>query len=151
MQLDLQSLTSMPFAQPHFFCEKITRDPNDAAHEELWFIFKDSKLLVNQDGQPLQAKELPLKHSVYLGVLDHLHIYAGEAVDAQIPYTSSWEDIRSLVGKLDETLLALAGKASQLILWERTHQFCGQCGHPTTKKKAGARQGMSDMPTPFLP
>ena len=40
-----------PFARPHLFCEKIQRDDTDAAHNELWFIFKDFKLLVDQNIQ----------------------------------------------------------------------------------------------------
>lgn len=123
-----------PFATPHLFCEKIERDGSDS-RGELWFIFKDSKLLVNRDtGKPFQEKTVSLRFDLYLGIFDNLHVYAGEAIDAKTPYNATWEDIRSLFGKLSDTLLALAGKASQLILWERTHQFCGQCGNKTTKK-----------------
>lgn len=124
-----------PFAIPHLFSEKIERDPTDA-YDELWFIFKNSKLLVNQDtGKPSQERSIPLEFSLYLGVFKNLHIYAAEASDAKGPYNTTWEDVRSLFGKFNDTLLALAAKASQLILWERTHQFCGQCGNKTKNKQ----------------
>jgi NAD+ diphosphatase len=39
--------------------------------------------------------------------------------------------LRRLYGRLDESLIWLAGRAVQLVDWERTHQFCGRCGAPT--------------------
>lgn len=136
MKTNLEASTVLtPFTTSYLFCEKIERDDTDAS-DEFWFIFKNSKLLVNQDtGKPLQEKAISLEFSLYLGVFNNLHIYAGEAVDAKAPYNARWEDIRSLFGKLSDTSLALAGKASQLLLWERTHQFCGQCGNKTAKRR----------------
>ena len=33
-----------------------------------------------------------------------------------------------ILGRVDEALFALAGRAAQLLDWERDHQFCGRCG-----------------------
>ena len=33
-----------------------------------------------------------------------------------------------ILGRVDEQLFALAGRASQLLDWERDHQYCGRCG-----------------------
>jgi NAD+ diphosphatase len=41
--------------------------------------------------------------------------------------------LRSLFGKLDDAMLALAGRAFQIADWARTHQFCGVCGAPTAR------------------
>ncbi|MEM1114046.1 MAG: NAD(+) diphosphatase [Pseudomonadota bacterium] len=35
-----------------------------------------------------------------------------------------------ILGRVEEPLFALAGRASQLLSWERDHQFCGRCGSP---------------------
>ena len=35
-----------------------------------------------------------------------------------------------ILGRVDESLFALAGRAAQLLAWERDHQFCGRCGQP---------------------
>ena len=35
-----------------------------------------------------------------------------------------------ILGRVDEQLFALAGRASQLLDWERDHQYCGRCGNP---------------------
>lgn len=40
--------------------------------------------------------------------------------------------LRALFGAMDESLLAVAGRAFQIAEWARTHRFCGQCGSPTT-------------------
>jgi len=35
-----------------------------------------------------------------------------------------------LLGRVDDGLFALAGRAAQLLDWERDHAFCGRCGSP---------------------
>lgn len=37
-------------------------------------------------------------------------------------------NLYQVLGRIDEQLFALAGRASQLLAWERDHQFCGRCG-----------------------
>ncbi|QIB67442.1 NAD(+) diphosphatase [Kineobactrum salinum] len=37
-------------------------------------------------------------------------------------------NLYQLLGRGDESLFALAGRASQLLAWERDHQYCGRCG-----------------------
>ena len=39
--------------------------------------------------------------------------------------------LRVLWSDLDEAVWALAGRAFQLVEWQRTHRFCGRCGHAT--------------------
>ncbi|GAB5414374.1 MAG: NAD(+) diphosphatase [Congregibacter sp.] len=37
-------------------------------------------------------------------------------------------NLYSLLGRVDDALFALTGRAAQLLAWERDHQFCGRCG-----------------------
>ncbi|MEQ8515746.1 MAG: NAD(+) diphosphatase [Chromatocurvus sp.] len=37
-----------------------------------------------------------------------------------------------LLGRVDDALFALAGRALQMLTWERDHRFCGRCGDPMT-------------------
>jgi NAD+ diphosphatase len=37
-------------------------------------------------------------------------------------------DLRGWLGRVDGPLFYLAGRAKQIIDWNRTHQYCGQCG-----------------------
>ncbi|MDR3482153.1 MAG: NAD(+) diphosphatase [Burkholderiaceae bacterium] len=43
----------------------------------------------------------------------------------------SFKKLRSLVGVLDEQLLAIAGRAYQIAEWARTHRYCGVCATET--------------------
>jgi NAD+ diphosphatase len=47
----------------------------------------------------------------------------------------SWEGLRTLFSVLEDAHFALAGRALQLVDWDRTHQFCGRCGTPTEAKR----------------
>lgn len=37
-------------------------------------------------------------------------------------------NLYQVLGRIDEQLFALAGRASQLLAWERDHKYCGRCG-----------------------
>ena len=39
-------------------------------------------------------------------------------------------NLYQILGRVEEQLFALAGRASQLLAWERDHKFCGRCGAP---------------------
>ncbi len=39
--------------------------------------------------------------------------------------------LRELYPRLGDQLFGVAGRAVQVIAWDRTHQYCGQCGAPT--------------------
>ena len=41
-----------------------------------------------------------------------------------------WRGLRSLIGVMDDALVALAGRAGQIAEWARTHRFCGACAAP---------------------
>jgi NAD+ diphosphatase len=56
------------------------------------------------------------------------------ANDAPEPLGWRFAGLRSLFFSLPEPLLALAGRASQVVEWDRTHRFCGACGTPTRNK-----------------
>jgi NAD+ diphosphatase len=56
------------------------------------------------------------------------------AEGAETPAGLSWAGLRALYTVLDDAHFALAGRALQLVAWDRTHQFCGRCGTPTQAK-----------------
>ncbi len=106
-----------------------------------WFIFNDAKLLIN----PKNDLKLPFTNSLkefsiipirehYLGTLDGHDCYVAEVK----PETSAlegmaFEDLKLLYDVLDEDIFLLAGRAIQIINWDKNHQFCGKCGTPTEK------------------
>lgn len=42
-----------------------------------------------------------------------------------------WAPLRSLVGRGDDDCFNLWGKAAQILNWQKTHRYCGSCGHVT--------------------
>lgn len=42
--------------------------------------------------------------------------------------------VRALFGLAGAEAFALAGRATQLLDWQRNHRYCGKCGRPTTRQ-----------------
>lgn len=113
-----------------------------------WFVFERDSLLVTRPepdtvGVPIRqdldiASEIPgldPKRRQYLGLLYGRPCYAAEVPkDSTTPKGMSFEKLRNLFGNLEETAYAVAGLGLQLINWDKTHRFCGQCGGPTQDK-----------------
>ena len=115
--------------------------PDDIHEPAYWFIFNKYRLLVHDDGDGLRfplvadAAELqvPVLRSQYLGHLEHgaevTHCYSGEVSQDSTPAEGmKFLGLRSLFSRLEDEMLALAGRAVQIKEWDKTHQFCGQCG-----------------------
>jgi NAD+ diphosphatase len=64
-------------------------------------------------------------HPVFLGMLDGRPCWA---VDAE-PLGGT--PLMGLWGKVDELVWTIAGRAVQLVEWDRTHRYCGRCGTAT--------------------
>ena len=107
-----------------------------------WFIFRENLLLVEllDDSAciPFNSNlsefnmSLELKQPIYFGTFDNIPCYFFEASnDLEIPKKMSFQSIRNLYGLLNEDLLWVAGRAFQLLVWDKNSQYCGRCGTPT--------------------
>ncbi len=129
----------MPFSVPETYVGTVIAAGEPDA-DSLCFVFQQSTLLVAGDPAatllPGHADlaglaTAPLRR-LYLGTLGERACYAFEyGAATEAPQDMQWQGLRSLFGRLDESLFALAGRALQFIDWDRTHQFCGRCGTPT--------------------
>jgi NAD+ diphosphatase len=73
---------------------------------------------------------------LYIGRLGGVDCWAAEAeAGREAPQGLSWLGLRALFSVLDDAHFALAGRALQLLEWDRTHQFCGRCGRPTEAQR----------------
>lgn len=106
-----------------------------------WFIFAGEKLLVRRVGDrvlvPLISgpAELGLapEREVYLGHAEEggevTRCFAAEMpAETPLPEGVDAEGLRALYPLLDEPFMGIAGRAVQLVAFDRTNQFCGQCG-----------------------
>lgn len=148
-------MIELPFRSPADFQPICFTERTGAGH---WFMFCGDKLLVEMGplerpsddlrvrARPAYARLPLLKNherlyeealrTLYLGRLGGVDCWAAElAADAPIPAGMSWEGLRPLFSVLDDDHFALAGRALQLLEWDRNHQFCGRCGAPTEAKR----------------
>jgi NAD+ diphosphatase len=74
------------------------------------------------------------EHVLPVGEMDGRACYAAEV--EQFPEIQSGEatPLRAIFHLAGVEIFALAGRATQLLDWQKNHRFCGQCGTPTIKK-----------------
>jgi NAD+ diphosphatase len=119
-----------------------TAAPEVQSSSAWWFAFLGHKLLVHIKGTSttiphlisLAAIGLAPVRVQFLGTLDGQPCYSAELLeDAVIPDGMSVQGLRELYGALDEDLYSISSRAVQIMDWDRTHQYCGRCGTPTTQ------------------
>jgi NAD+ diphosphatase len=111
------------------------------------FIFRGYRLLVvERDDGPVRLPfvvdedELGLlwQRSHYLGYVSGgeeemavTHYVAAEVADDTAPPAGmNFYGLRQLYGRLPDEQFSLAGRAVQIVDWDRTHQYCGRCATP---------------------
>jgi NAD+ diphosphatase len=115
----------------------------DEQEPSWWFVFSGNKLLVERTDQGVSIPllkgldTLPL-HALrkqYLGSMNgHPCLCAECESDIQIPSPMEFQGLRKLYGAVDEEMFWVAGRAFQIVDWDRLHQYCGRCGSLTKNK-----------------
>ena len=144
-------MTELPFCRPSDFEHAVACE---APGRGYWFVFRGDQLLVEMGplerpsddlrvrARPAWARLPHREHDGWLGCEPLRRLYLGlhkggqcwaaeMPKDAAPPAGLSWEGLRTLFSVLDDAHFALAGRALQLVDWERNHQFCGRCGART--------------------
>jgi NAD+ diphosphatase len=96
------------------------------------FAFFEGQLLLPEDESPLPATPTlmdPAGH--YLGRLDGLDAWTRLA--EAVPPGWRAVPLRAAMMALPSHQAVLAGRAAQILDWDRTHRFCGVCGTPTER------------------
>jgi NAD+ diphosphatase len=152
-------VSELPFSSPQGYVHSTEAGEAGEGH---WFVFLRDRLLVEvgpPSERPSGDARVPVRPSwarlpygaapgplaqpplrtLYLGRLGGRHLFAAEApADSAAPPGMGWEGLRTLFSVLEDAHFALAGRALQLIDWDRTHQFCGRCG-ARTEPRPGER------------
>ena len=144
----------LPFSSPLHYESAVSCEAPGEAH---WFVFRGDELAVEMgplaapsDDPRVKARpawaRLPLQknhnwlgpgvpRTLYLGRLNGTQCWAAELAEgAGAPAGTAWAGLRALYTVLGDAHFALAGRALQLLAWDRTHQYCGRCGTPTQAK-----------------
>jgi NAD+ diphosphatase len=106
-----------------------------SATPQAWcFAFVEGQLLLpDADSgfapQPWEVFERhePARH--YLGQLDGIDCWAFTLSD--VPRGFKRAPLRAAMMQLGEPLMGVAGRAAQVLEWDRAHRYCGVCGTPT--------------------
>lgn len=122
----------IPLQLPEDYVDKLpyTHKPSKNDYR---FIFKNSMLLVYEDSLQLYSTiEIVAIRTLPFGTWNYCNLYAVEVSDeTEAPKGATWVELRKLWGSLSEELCGLAGRAIQLLTWDRNHQYCGRCGTAT--------------------
>jgi NAD+ diphosphatase len=113
-----------------------------AARDEpaLWFAFHRGELLIAQSDDEARLPrcrdiaELGVStvRNLYLGTYGGEHCYVSELEHAhELPDGHVMHGLRTVFGLVEEPLAVLAGRAYQIMEWDRNHQYCSRCGSPT--------------------
>ena len=112
--------------------------PEGPLLEPLLIAVAEMKLLCFEGTQRFlfESMQLPVDKCVHhhlLGLYNQRPCYVVDiGVLSRIPNDAQWREVRSLLGHVDDFHFNLAGRATQIIQWDRDHRFCGCCGSPTT-------------------
>jgi len=140
----------LPFLPDH-------RPPDHPGEQPLLFAFRRRELLITRDNDlppvaAIDAHGIQAIRTQYLGRLGERHCFSAELDEAFAPPPGFvLRDLRRLFGALDETLHGLAGRAVQIVEWERTHQYCGACGQRTEHAKHERSRICPDCQVPMYP
>ena len=101
-----------------------------------WFIIANDQILLQPQGDFIpygNLDDLPLSaelvtHKIKLGVYQSSPCYLVILPDQHDLGFGAYEDLRFLLGRVDDLLFDMAGRAFQIKLFYQTHQYCGQCG-----------------------
>lgn len=115
--------------------------PPDLAAAAFFFVWRDDRILTRAGDVPT----LPTFADITSLGLDGARHYLGryEGIDcvalrvaSEVPEREGWQwrGLRSLFLQIPDPLLALAGRSSQVVEWDRTHRYCGRCGTATRDK-----------------
>jgi NAD+ diphosphatase len=109
--------------------------PDEPSPDARVYAFRDGELVLTATRTipSLGDLTLPVVRRQFLGRLDGVESYSAE-IDpaAALGERLVSEPLRTAFGHLDEEVWILAGRASQIVAWERDHAHCGRCGRPTS-------------------
>lgn len=140
----------LPFTPHH-------RTPEDVGADPMLFAFRKRELLVTENNElpsvsMIDAHGIEAVRTQYLGQLGDRHCFSAELEEAfQPPSGFALRDLRMLFGAFDATMHALAGRAVQIVEWDRTHQFCGACGQATRLSNGDRSRTCPDCEIPAYP
>jgi len=121
--------------------------PPDTRSDALQIVFRDGKLVTDpRSRQPCVLTDRDLvEHGwrvvreQFIGYWREQPCFAVEIDDGVVIDELRFQvgSLYQLVGRVDDALFALTGRARQMLDWQRDHRFCGRCGGAMTETDHG--------------
>jgi NAD+ diphosphatase len=116
--------------------------PGNLSTPALWFVFNGEEILLQQDDSKalhipttinIRDFKIPISGEHYLGIYGNIHCFVAEAEKTSaLPECMAYKSLRQAYDILaNEDLFLIASRAKQILLWDKSTQFCGYCGSKT--------------------
>jgi NAD+ diphosphatase len=133
------------------------KSPEDPGEDPMVFAFRGRDMLVMDDLTlpgitQIDEHGFEAVRRQYLGALNGRHCYSAELpVDAKESGGLRFANLHMLFGSLGDEIHAVAGRAVQIVEWDRTHQFCGGCAEPTVVSEMDRSRACPSCKIPMYP
>jgi NAD+ diphosphatase len=131
--------------------------PESPGDDPILFAFRGRELLVTESLElpsvtEIDNRGLKAVRTQYLGQLDERHCFSAELPhDDDGSHGFRYVNLHMLYATFDEVTHALAGRAVQIVEWDRTHQFCGACAQPTELSESDRSRKCPSCNVPHYP
>ena len=111
-------------------------DDGGGEGERLWMLVRRDRVLLREGDAALAGADAAERFARtgaahYIGALDGRPVWtAGVDDEAEADHGWAFLDLFSVYGAASEELWMAAGRAVQIVEWERINRFCGRCGVP---------------------
>ena len=119
-------------------------EPEGAKDGPCWyFAFLGSELVCKSvsgsieplNGDDFRWLDLDMGEKHYVGMYEGNHCFAVRGKGAS-PEGYIALDLRGILGRVQQPIFYLSGRAKQILDWAESHEFCGRCGEKTDYHKS---------------
>ncbi|EKQ53054.1 MULTISPECIES: NAD(+) diphosphatase [unclassified Clostridium] len=112
--------------------------------DDYYFTILDGRLLVKSDEgrlsipifEEIRKLNIQYENEFFLGAINKKSCFCIETYsNFDLPSKYELIPLREIGPLVDEELFLIAGRANQILNWDKTHKFCGKCGSKTQNKK----------------
>lgn len=125
-------------ATPDDFFPTVELSAAKTTGDAIRLYFRGNDLCVDNAGAALATPDdAQVERELLIGVWQQRAIYAcaigAPLAGASESTASKFSGLRALFASMPAEWIAIAGRAHQLLEWDRTHRYCGACATPTQR------------------
>ncbi len=126
-------------ATPDDFLPTVEQRAAEAPRDAVRLYFRGSELCVDDAGAlPATPHHPVVQRELLIGIWRHRAVYACTIIPSRSASTEHrFSGLRALFASMPTEWIAIAGRAMQMLEWDRTHRYCGACATPTLRADGG--------------